>query len=129
MTNRRFCTRFKLGLPVLLFTGDAGMPIVAETRDIACDGFFCFLPHAFPIGKSIRCLILLNNMETAGDACGICIEAEAHVVRLALHATTDAPIGVGCRMTSFHMVPVTTWSQNYPCALGNRDAATSMQAY
>jgi len=122
--NRRSCRRFNVSLPMLLFTAESTMPIVAETRDIGMDGFFCLVADALPVGKRIRCLILLNDIADSDPSFGMCIEAEAHVARVAIRGTGNASIGLGCTMARFHIVPAAAWFQNVPHPIGHGSRIT-----
>lgn len=110
-SHRRVAARFNIKLPLLLFPLNTTVPLVAETRDISTNGFFCTLEEPLGIGQRLRCLLLFPELKVNHEAtCGMCIEAEAEVVRIVADQSQHL-FGLGCRILSFRTTSATAWKR------------------
>ncbi len=116
--SKRSSKRFNVQLPMLVFGAEAAAPVTAESRNMSVDSFFCTMEEPFTIGQRLRCLILFGDPPIfGGDGCGMCIEAEAEVMRVvADHSATS--FGIACCTLSFRVLPAAVWNQSLPEAVG-----------
>jgi hypothetical protein len=99
---------------MLVFPQGSSVPLLAETRDIGINGFFCALEEPFGIGQKLRCLILLNEPSvTCQDKCGMCLEVEVEVVRVVADRSQSS-FGIGCNTLDFRVVPHRVWMSSFP---------------
>ena len=98
MTERRTQPRVIVHCKLVVFLSNSQDPIITETENISARGFYCYLPHPFPVGEELRCSLI---MPISGGTRSSILRMRARVVRS--EAALPFGYGVACVIEDYSL--------------------------
>jgi hypothetical protein len=99
--DRRRHARLPLAWTVYLIRPASVEIVEGKTKNVSCDGFYCFVHEPFAAGESIRCVILIPAFDTQQPERMLSLECQARVLRVDPVPTGN---GIACRIDDYRIV-------------------------
>ena len=121
-TDRRRHVRVPLAWTVYLMRPASVQITEGKTKNISCDGFYCYVHEPFAVGESIRCVIITPAFDAEQPEKVLWLECHGHVVRV---EPASAGNGIACKIDDYKIAVASPDSTSRITALQSRSTLQS----